>query len=103
MVFIKVAVVLFVIIVGVHYIHPENWHPFMPFGWKGISAGAATIFFAYIGFDSISTHAEEAKNPARDVPIGILSSLFVCTLLYIAVAAVVTGMVPYDKIALNAP
>ena len=103
MVMVKVAVVLFVILVGIHYVHPENWHPFMPFGWKGISAGAATIFFAYIGFDSISTHAEEAKNPSRDVPIGILSSLALCTILYIAVAAVITGMVPYNKIALNAP
>src|SRR5213078_567367 len=82
---------------------PSNWHPFMPYGWMGISAGAATIFFAYIGFDSISTHAEEAKNPERDVPFGILSSLFVCTIHYIAVAAIVTGMVPYDKIALNGP
>lgn len=103
MVFVKLAVVLFVIFVGMKYVDPKNWHPFMPFGWKGVAGGAATIFFAYIGFDSISTHAEEAKRPNRDVPIGILSSLFICTLLYIAVAAVLTGMVPYDKIALNAP
>jgi len=103
MVFIKVTIVLFVIFAGIRYIKPENWHPFMPFGWKGVAAGAATIFFAYIGFDSISTHAEEAKNPKRDVPIGILTSLFVCTILYIAVAAVLTGMVPIDKIAINAP
>ena len=103
MVFIKLTVVLFVIFAGIRYIKPENWHPFMPFGWGGVAAGAATIFFAYIGFDSISTHAEEAKNPKRDVPIGILSSLGVCTILYIAVAAVLTGMVPLDKIAINAP
>jgi basic amino acid/polyamine antiporter, APA family len=103
MVFIKVTIVLFVIFAGIRYIKPENWHPFMPFGWRGVAAGAATIFFAYIGFDSISTHAEEAKNPKRDVPIGILTSLFVCTILYIAVAAVLTGMVPLDKIAINAP
>ncbi|MFI5119279.1 MAG: amino acid permease [Thermoanaerobaculia bacterium] len=103
MVFIKLTIVLFVIFAGIRYIKPENWHPFMPFGWGGVAAGAATIFFAYIGFDSISTHAEEAKNPKRDVPIGILTSLFVCTILYIAVAAVLTGMVPLDKIAINAP
>jgi len=103
MVMVKLAVVLFVIFVGARYVDAKNWTPFMPFGWKGVSAGAATIFFAYIGFDSISTHAEEAKKPSRDVPIGILTSLFVCTLLYIAVAAVLTGMVPYDKIALDAP
>ena len=66
-------------------------------------AGAATIFFAYIGFDSVSTHSEEAKNPQRDVPIGIIASLVLCTVLYIAVAAVLTGMVPYDKINLDAP
>jgi len=114
---------LFVIAVGSFYIKPENWHPFAPFGFGGISffgktifghtspdgttlgmlAGAATIFFAYIGFDSVSTHAEEARNPRRDVPIGIISSLVICTVLYIAVSAVLTGMVPYDKIDINAP
>ena len=97
--------VLFVIVVGAFYVNPANWHPFAPFGWTGISffghtlvgqtdaggkplgmlAGAAIIFFAYIGFDSVSTHAEEAKNPQRDVPIGIIASLLVCTVLYIAV------------------
>ncbi len=103
MVFVKVAIVLFVIIVGAAYIDRSNWTPFIPFGWKGVAAGAATIFFAYIGFDSISTHAEEAKNPKRDVPIGILTSLFICTILYILVAAVLTGMIPYSKIDINAP
>ena len=111
MVGIKIAAVLFVIGVGVFFINTENWHPFAPFGWSGISffghhvagktdpggspvgmlAGAAIIFFAYIGFDSVSTHTEEAKNPQRDVPIGIITSLVVCTVLYIAVVAVLTG------------
>jgi APA family basic amino acid/polyamine antiporter len=103
MVMVKLAVVMFVIIVGSRFVDSSNWTPFMPYGWGGVAAGAATIFFAYIGFDSISTHAEEARNPKRDVPIGILTSLFVCTILYIAVAAVITGMVPYNKIALDAP
>ena len=119
----KVAVVLFVIVVGAQYINPANWTPFAPFGLTGVSffgntlfgqtgpagepvgmlAGAAIVFFAYIGFDSISTHAEEARNPSRDVPIGILVSLILCTLLYIAVAGVLTGMVPYHQINIDAP
>src|SRR5512143_2269297 len=119
----KVLIVFFVIIVGAFYVKPENWHPFAPYGLSGISffghtlfgqtgkggeplgmlAGAATIFFAYIGFDSVSTHAEEAKKPQRDVPIGIITSLILCTVLYIAVAAVLTGMVPYDKLSIDAP
>ncbi|MHB9026711.1 MAG: amino acid permease [Armatimonadota bacterium] len=121
MVFIKVAVVIFVIAVGAFFVNPANWQPFAPFGFAGISlfghlnwgtiiggapvgmlAGAAIIFFAYIGFDSVSTHAEEAKNPQRDVPIGIIASLIICTVLYIAVAAVLTGMVPYDQLSPNA-
>src|SRR6185312_14226945 len=77
--------------------------PFMPNGWTGVGKGSAYIFFAYIGFDSVSTHAEEAKNPQRDVPIGIMASLALCTILYIAVAAVLTGMVKYDQINIDAP
>jgi APA family basic amino acid/polyamine antiporter len=123
MVMVKLAIVLFVIIAGIPHIDPHNWTPFAPYGYTGISflghtiagqtgnggeplgmiAGAATIFFAYIGFDSVSTHAEEAKNPQRDVPIGIIASLVICTVLYIAVAAVITGMVPYGKIDIDAP
>jgi len=103
MVMIKLGVVLFVIVTGIGYIQASNWRPFMPYGWSGVLTGAATIFFAYIGFDSVSTHAEEARNPKIDVPIGIISSLAVCTVLYIAVAAVVTGMIPYPQIPLNAP
>ena len=123
MVIVKVAIVLLVIVLGAMYVNPENWKPFAPFGYSGLSifgktilgeaspegapvgvlAGAAMIFFAYIGFDSISTHAEEAKNPQRDIPIALISSLVVCTLLYIAVAAVITGMVPYNQIQIDAP
>ncbi len=122
-VILKVAIVLFVIVVGAKYVNPANWHPFAPFGLTGFSffghtlsgqtgpngeplgmlAGAAIVFFAYIGFDSLSTHAEEAKNPSRDVPIGILTSLILCTILYILVAGVLTGMVPYNKINIDAP
>jgi APA family basic amino acid/polyamine antiporter len=131
MVLIKVAAVLFVVLVGAFYINSANWTQsvgpdgrtgFAPFGWGGFSffgieqltlgqrvegrpvgmlAGAALIFFAYIGFDSVSTHAEEAKNPKRDVPIGIIASLVICTILYVAVVAVLTGMVPYYKIDPN--
>jgi basic amino acid/polyamine antiporter, APA family len=123
MVITKLIIVLFVIAVGAFYINPENWKPFAPYGYTGISffgktvaglkgaageplgmmAGAAVIFFAYIGFDSVSTHAEEARNPRRDVPIGIIASLLICTVLYAAVAAVLTGMVPYNQIDVDAP
>src|SRR5437762_8556063 len=119
----KLIVVGFVIVVGAFHVDPANWHPFAPYGLTGISffgktlfgqtgvageplgmlSGAAIIFFAYIGFDSVSTHSEEARNPQRDVPIGIIVSLVLCTVLYIAVAAVLTGMVPYDKINIDAP
>jgi APA family basic amino acid/polyamine antiporter len=102
-VILKIAVVLFVIVVGAGYVETKNWDPFMPYGVSGVFSGAAYIFFAYIGFDSVSTHAEEAKNPQRDVPIGIIASLVLCTVLYIAVAAVLTGMVPYDQIDIDAP
>ncbi len=119
----KLAVVVLVIVVCAFYIDPKNWHPFAPYGYSGISffgptlfgqtgaggeplgvlAGAAMIFFAYIGFDSLSTHAEEAKNPKRDIPTGIIASLIICTVLYVLVAAVLTGMVPYDQISIDAP
>lgn len=103
MVMIKVGAVLFVILAGLRFVNASNWVPFMPYGWNGVLGGAAIVFFAYIGFDSVSTHAEEARNPKRDVPIGIISSLAICTVLYIAVAAVVTGMIPYPQIPLDAP
>ena len=104
---VKVAVVLFVLGLGAKYIHPGNWGTnwagFAPFGWGGIGAGAAYIFFAYIGFDAVSTTAQEAKNPQRDLPIGMIASLSVCTLLYIGVAAVLTGMVPWQSVNIEAP
>ena len=104
---IKVAVVLFVIGLGFHYVSSANWgsdwHSFAPYGFSGIGAGAAYIFFAYIGFDAVSTTAQEAKNPQRDLPIGIIASLIVCTALYILVAAVLTGMVPWREVNIEAP
>ncbi|MFI5104573.1 MAG: amino acid permease, partial [Terriglobales bacterium] len=99
---IKVGVVLFIILLGMHYVNTDNWghnwSTFAPMGFSGIGAGAAYIFFAYIGFDAVSTTAQEAKNPQRDLPIGIIASLVVCTILYILVAAVLTGMVPWKEI-----
>jgi APA family basic amino acid/polyamine antiporter len=104
---VKVSVVLFVIALGSHYIQRSNWgmdwSSFAPHGFAGIGAGAAYIFFAYIGFDAVSTTAQEAKNPQRDLPIGMIASLAVCTVLYIAVAAVLTGMVHWQQINIEAP
>ena len=100
---IKLFVVLFVIAVGSFYVEPANWHPYTPFGWRGVGVGAATVFFAYIGFDAVTTAAEEARNPERDMTIGIIGSLVVCTVLYLAVAAVLTGMVPLSAIDISAP
>ena len=104
---IKVAVVLFVIGLGITYINTANWghdwSSFAPMGFSGVGAGAAYIFFAYIGFDAVSTTAQEAKNPQRDLPIGIIVSLLVCTVLYISVAAVLTGMVPWQDVNIEAP
>ena len=104
---IKVSVVLFVIGLGFRYVSASNWggdwHTFAPMGFSGIGAGAAYIFFAYIGFDAVSTTAQEAKNPQRDLPIGIIASLLICTVLYILVAAVLTGMVPWREVNIEAP
>jgi len=104
---IKVSVVLFVLGLGAKYVSHANWghdwHTFAPYGFGGIGAGAAYIFFAYIGFDAVSTTAQEAKNPQRDLPIGIIASLAICTLLYIGVAAVLTGMVPWQSVNIEAP
>src|SRR5579884_1127639 len=88
---IKLLVVLFFLVVGVTHINAANWHPFLPFGWGGVLTGAGVIFFAYIGFDMVSTSAEEARNPGRDLPLGIIFSLVICTLLDIAVAGGLTG------------
>src|SRR2546423_3179909 len=104
---IKLLVVLFVIALGFRYVNPSNWgsdwHSFAPMGFSGVGAGAAYIFFAYIGFDAVSTTAQEAKNPQRDLPIGIIASLLVCTVLYILVAGVLTGMVPWSDVNIEAP
>jgi APA family basic amino acid/polyamine antiporter len=110
-VLIKVAVVLAVIGFGAAYVNTDNWTPFIPpntgvsgeFGWSGVLRASGIIFFAYIGFDAVSTAAQEAKNPARDMPIGILGSLIICTLLYILMSAVLTGMVPYPQLNDAAP
>ena len=103
MVGIKLLVLGFFIAVGARYVRPENWSPFAPGGWAGIQAGAAVVFFAYIGFDAVTTVAEETRNPKRDLPIGIIGSLIVCTLVYIVVAAVFTGIIPYrDLVGMHA-
>jgi APA family basic amino acid/polyamine antiporter len=98
MVALKLLIVVAFIVVGVFYVHPVNWHPFAPNGWSGIQAGAFIVFFSYIGFDAVSTTAEEAKNPQRDMPIGMIASLIVCTVLYIAVTLVLTGMTSYKNL-----
>lgn len=103
MVIIKVAVILLFLIVGIGYVKLENWSPFMPLGFAGVATGAATVFFAFIGFDAVSTAAEEVRNPQRDMPIGIITSLLVCTLLYIAVSLTLTGIVPYDMLNVKNP
>ena len=103
MVFVKLAVILLFIVVGVFYVKPDNWTPFMPFGFSGVITGAATVFFAYIGFDVIATASEEVKNPGKTMPIGIISSLAICTALYIAVSAVLTGMIPFTELNVGAP
>lgn len=110
---IKVAVVLFFIVIGVGHINAANYHlppgpqagagGYFPFGWAGVFGGAAFIFFAYIGFDAVSTTAEEAKNPARDLPIGIIASLVICTILYIVVVAILNGLVPFYTLNVNFP
>jgi basic amino acid/polyamine antiporter, APA family len=101
MVAIKGAAILFFIVVGVKYVEPVNWQPYYPYGWPGVMAAGAVVFFAYIGFDAVSTTAEEAKNPKRDLPIGIISSLIICTILYIAVAAILSGIVPVTQYRSN--
>ena len=96
-VLIKLAVILLFVTIGLNYINPANYHPFMPYGWSGVFKGAAIIFFAYIGFDAITTAAEEVKTPQRTIPIAVIGSLLISSILYIAVAAVLNGMVPYTE------
>jgi APA family basic amino acid/polyamine antiporter len=95
MVIIKTGVVILFIVVGVNYVKPDNWQPFMPFGFGSVMSAAALVFFAFIGFDAVTSAAEEVKNPAKDLPIGIIGSLAVCTVLYVIVAAIMTGIVPF--------
>lgn len=112
MVFIKLLAIIIFIGVAAFNIHPENWQPFMPYGWfntlpdgktVGVLAGASLVFFAYVGFDAVSTAVEEARNPQRDVPIGIIASLTFCTLIYIIVAGLLTGLVPYTSLGVDHP
>ncbi|HEY6210245.1 MAG TPA: amino acid permease [Gemmatimonadales bacterium] len=110
-VILKVAIVLLVVVVSVSHVSRANWTPFIPpntgewgtYGWSGVLRGAGLVFFAYIGFDTVSTAAQESKNPQRDMPIGILGSLGVCTVLYVVVSAVLVGMVPYRELNIAAP
>ena len=109
-VFIKVAVVLMFVVIGAFYVNPDNWHPFIPenkapgvYGWGGIFRAASIIFFAYVGFEAVSTAAQEAKNPQKDMPFGILGSLLICTILYMGVSAVMTGIVPYPQLNVAEP
>ena len=110
-VFLKLAVVLLFIVGAIRAINPANWHPFIPpnaghwggFGWSGVMRGASLVFFAYIGFDAVSTAAQEAKNPQRDMPIGIIGSLLICTVLYILVSGIATGIVPYAQLDVPEP
>ncbi len=100
---VKLLVVLFFIILGARYVNPANWHPFFPFGPIGITHGAAIIFFAYIGFDAVATAAEETRRPQRDLPIGIIGSLAISTVLYVLVTVVLTGLVPYTQLNVASP
>ncbi|MET0330122.1 MAG: amino acid permease, partial [Dyella sp.] len=110
MVLLKVALIVIVIVVGARYVNTANWHPFIPanqggdkYGWSGVLRGAALVFFAYIGFEATSTAAQESKNPQRDMPIATLGSLALCTVLYIAMAAVLTGLLPYNQLGTDEP
>lgn len=103
MVFLKVAVIFLFIGVGIFYVEPTNWQPFLPFGVSGVLGGAALVFFAYLGFDAVSSAAEEVKNPQRNMPIGIIGSLLICTVLYVIVSLVLTGMAPYTQLNVSDP
>ena len=103
MVVLKIAVVLLVIVVGAFYVNPDNWNPFAPNGITGVLAGVSSVFYAYIGFDAISTTAEECKDPKRDLPRGIFASIIICTILYVLIALVITGMVHYSELNVGDP
>ena len=110
MVLLKVGLIIVVVVAGYRYVNPANWHPFIPasqgnhkYGWDGILRGAGMVFFAYIGFEATSTAAQECKNPQRDLPFGTLVSLVICTVLYLAMAAVLTGLIPYTQLGTSEP
>ncbi|MCW3465385.1 amino acid permease [Chitinophaga nivalis] len=103
MVALKILVILFVIVVGFFYVNKENWSPFLPNGFSGVLKGVSAVFFAYIGFDAVSTTAEECSNPQRDLPRGMIYSLIICTVLYILISFVLTGMVPFSKLKVDDP
>lgn len=103
MVIFKIAVIIFVIILGFFFVKPNYWSPFMPNGFEGVLKGVSAVFYAYIGFDAISTTAEECKNPQRDLPRGMIYSLLICTVLYVLIALVLTGMVPFSELNVNDP
>ncbi len=102
-VYIKLAVIVLFIAVGMTHVNTDNWHPFLPFGAQGIVNGAGLIFFAFIGFDAVSTAGDEAKNPKRDLPIGILASLIACTIVYVIVAGILTGLMQYQTLNITSP
>ncbi|HWO87760.1 MAG TPA: amino acid permease [Gemmatimonadales bacterium] len=102
-VLLKIAIVLLFIFVGARFVRPDNWTPFAPNGFEGIALGAFVIFFAYIGFDAVSTAAEETRNPQKDMPFGIIASLTICTVLYVAIALVLTGVMPWDRLGVADP
>src|SRR6202012_685580 len=111
MVSLKVAIIVLFIVAGIAYVDSSNWHPYIPpntgefghFGWSGVLKGAAIIFFSYVGFDTASTTALEARNPQRDLPLGILGALVISSVLYVGMSAVMTGMVPFAKLDVNEP
>lgn len=103
MVVVKIAIIVLFLIVGAFYVKPTNWHPFLPFGVKGMFQGASTVFFAYLGFDAVSSSAAEVKNPDRNMPFGIIGTLIIATILYIGVSIVLTGMIPFTKLNVADP
>jgi APA family basic amino acid/polyamine antiporter len=103
MVYLKIAMLYSVIVIGFFYVTPANWHPFLPNGFSGVMKGVSGVFFAYIGFDAISTTAEECQNPQRDLPRGMIYSLIICTVLYVLIALVLTGMVSYKDLKVGDP
>lgn len=102
-VFVKIAIILLFVLVGAFFVKPGNWHPFMPFGFHGVLAGSSAVFFAYLGFDAVSSSAAEVKNPKKNMPIGIIGTLIIATLLYVLVAIVLTGMISYTKLNVADP